>query len=826
MAKIHTSRGTLELPDNFTISIEETNPAYNERGSQSLPATVPVTPRNNELLGFPSLPSSEMVVEKEPVTVEDGTYMRSGLLNLVSAGRKEGISFNIGFDNSTAYEAWSKKKLPDLVGLPSIEPDEEHRREDVYDVILDLYLNARPDLTDLAVFPVVVDNQSREVETPAPASIKQTEYYYEIVNKLPNDKYRSSRKIKRLVNGEVTEITVPKFYGLTAFPWLWKVVELVFADMGYTLSSNPFREDRELARIVVLNNVVDACCRNRIDFADLMPDVTVADFLQALWVRFGFTFMIDCDKKIARAALLRDIVKASPQIDLTGLATDFPMVNFETPRYVTLSAATSLEGAAPATERFEDFIKGYSLDNIVFGRAVSDWGWRDEADDFEYDWPEYNDDVDWDPDEGREEWDWDDFHDSYWNDYDDWGGDDRDWGRAYSVKAAPAADNAPEPGDTAATVGRLAFEVRTSLWFKLDKENHLVDTASTSFFNWDPQSEGLEAMALDSVDEWVPLEWVSDRIEGDFHETAPMFITGAKFRHTYISQGEEDDDASKGDTTPLAFLFAFNNCTEIEQGTVGRFSPETAEGKNVSLWDGKEWYTHTLSLLFQFRNGLFARFWKDFDELLRHGARYVEIPAAMPKGTLRGLDLLTPVSYDNTRYLVDKMSYSLPSPADVETELTLRPVLPMGHYDLAKEQGIPPFEPGTRQSRWCYESSDIREVCVLESNRNSAIELAKRLHPEITAGKTYRFFAKFVKAEESGIKWSTDPANLVQAPVGGRKTCLYEAVATYEIYRSWEELGFDSGTLGWDTRHDETPCATVEVTVSYSVVLAGKWVQR
>lgn len=825
MARIQTSRGPLDLPENFSIPVEDTNPVYNERGSQSLPVTVPATPRNNELTGFPTRPSSEMVADKEPVSVVDGTYIRSGLLNMVSAGKKEGITFNIGFDNSTAYETWSKRKLSELEGLPSIVPDGDNPGEDIYDIILGLYLNARPDLTDLAVFPVVVDNKSREVETTAPASIKETEYYYEILNKLPNEKYRSSRKIKRLVNGEVTEITVPKYYGLTAFPWLWKVVEMVFADMDYRLASNPFREDRELSRIVVLNNVADACCRNRLDYVDLMPDVTVEEFLQSLWVRFGFTFVLDYDRKTVRPALVRDILKAPSALDVTGMATEFPLVNFETPRYVKLSAATSLEGAAPATERFEDFIKGYSLDNIIFGRAVSDWGWRDEADDFEYDWPEYNDDVDWDPDEGREEWDWDDFHDDYWDDYDDWGGDDRDWSRESSARAMAAPLQSVSPA--AETAGRLAFEVRTSLWFKLDKENHLVDTASTSFFNWDPQSEGLDVLELSSVDEFVPLEWVSDKIEGDFHETVPMFLTGAKFRHTYISQGEDDEDSDKNGETPLAFLFAFNNCSEIEQGTVGRFSPETAEGKNVEIWDGQGWHTHTLSLLFQFRNGLFARFWKDFDELLRHGARTVEVSAALPKTTLRAMDILSPLGYDNSRYLVDTMSYSLPARAEVEVDLTLRPLFPAGRYDIATDQGIPAFEPGTRRSRWCYESTNIREVCLFDSNRALAIARAKEEHPEITYGHSaYRFAAKFISAVEKGLRWSSDPSNLVDAPVGGRKTCAYKATATYEIYRSWQQTVPGDPTPGVITGHDETPCATVGIEVTYTVTLVGKWVQR
>lgn len=627
MSKILIQGEALDLPERFSIPIEETNPVYNDRGSQSLPVTVPATSRNNALLGFAVIPASESVIDKKEVSIIDGSYVRSGVINMVSAGRREGYLFNIGFDNSTAYETWSKKKLRELQGLPVLIPDDE-ARQDVYDLILEFYLNASPSTTDLAVFPIAVDCQSREVETTSPmfGTIKQTEEYYEILNKLPNEKYREKRVIKRLVNDVVTDITVPKYYGLTPFIWLWKVVELVFSDMGYTILSNPFKEDRELARIVILNDVADACCRNRIDFVDLMPDVSVEEFLNSLWVRFGFTYNLDYDRKTARLAFIKDIIKDTVATDISRLVTDYPRINFETPQYVTLSAAASIEGAAPASDRFEDYMTGFTVDNIIFGNAES--------------------------------------------------------GYDQSV----ADDNISR--------GYMVFERSTARWSKLNHKGEYIGQPSTSFFNWDPHTEGMEAKDLSSVDEWVPLKWVSDLVETDFAGYLPMFLTSGKYRHTHISQGEQPESKAQEETTPLAYMFAFNNCTESLQGTIGRYFPVSENGEYIKIFDDGEWYTHRLSLLFQFKNGLFARFWKDYDELLRHGARSVEVSAAINRCRLRNIDILSPIRYENSGYLIDKLNYSIQGGKETDVELTLRPLIPFGDYDLEKEQGIPDFDPG------------------------------------------------------------------------------------------------------------------------------------
>ena len=46
MLKIKTEKGYLDYSSDFSIQVEETSPVMNDRGSQTLPATVPATHGN------------------------------------------------------------------------------------------------------------------------------------------------------------------------------------------------------------------------------------------------------------------------------------------------------------------------------------------------------------------------------------------------------------------------------------------------------------------------------------------------------------------------------------------------------------------------------------------------------------------------------------------------------------------------------------------------------------------------------------------------------------------------------------------------------------
>lgn len=399
MVRIEINNEALDLPAAFTLDMEVTNPIFNETGTQSLPATVPATPRNLRLLGFPTRldACADPRQEARKCMVISGALARSGTVNIVSASVKEGITLNIGFDNSVAYEAWQNRKLSDLSGLPEIKLYDRDIREDVvHETMTRIYAGdyRHGEYEDLAVFPVVLAAPKVSED-----EFGQVHYAYEMLNAPHLESMQQPQKVWRMIGNEYTEVNVPTNYGLSPFVRVWRVIELIFADLGVELSSNPFKESLELSRLVVLNNAADALVTSTIRYKELLPDVTVTQFLNALWVRFGLVYAVDSDARTVRLELLSEILAKAPVAEWGDRMANYPMVNFEEPRYLKLSAKTSLEGAAPACERFEDFMKGLTLDGLYYGREIVKWKLNADTGDFDSEWPTYEDDPEVDPDD-------------------------------------------------------------------------------------------------------------------------------------------------------------------------------------------------------------------------------------------------------------------------------------------------------------------------------------------------------------------------------------------------------------------------------------------
>ena len=677
MLQILIKNQPLDLPEDFSFEVEDTSPIFNERGSQSLPATVPATPRNTVLLDAahrvdagtdPNLPL-------RTADVVEGAIVRRGLLNVTEAGKNQGITLNIGFDNSTAYAAWVSRKLSDLQNLPVYKPDPTEQGDDVSNLLLELlriYREPEPAIDPFAVFPVALNKETKETDG-------ETTTYWEVLNVVGTRGLEQPTKVTRLINGEVTEVTVPAGYMVSPFVRVWRVVELIFADLGLTLESNPFKEDDELALLVVLNNAADAVCTGEIRFADLLPDCTVEAFMNALWVRFGLVYHIDDNTGTARLELLKDILTREHCPDITHWTAEPPLIKYNPRQFVHLSAGTSIEGAAPAAERFEDFSKGLNMSAVLTGNDVSEWTnsgtadapkWDgDVYDDYNDPWenydpedpndPEEPDPEDRDPDDNREEPDPDDDRDPY-----------DDYFRAPAKKT--------EQGTSF-----LAREYITGNWYRLDATNNTVRESSSPFFDWDPQPEGYAALEMKSDDECTPIGRV---ISPRFNGLCPLYLVGARHYHSYIV-GSEDEDNS-GESTPLAFVFAYTK----NEKTFGRINPEGEDGLPITLDSGLK---PKLSLLFQFGDGLFAKFWKEYDEIIRHGNRIVTVPAYIPKSELTRLDILGVYRLNGVRCLIDSVAYSLPAGHNVPVTLKLRTIQTQGNYNIRAEQNVPEFSTGT-----------------------------------------------------------------------------------------------------------------------------------
>ena len=595
MLKIKTNKGYLDLGGDFTVQIDEKSPVMNDRGSQTVPVTVPCTGNNAKITGFAH--RLDMGVkpmnEDQACTVLDGGYKRTGKINIVSAGKKEGITLNIGFDNSEAYSAWKAKKL-NAITLPVKE----------YSSVNSLCAHLQQVLggyqTDYAVFQIMTGNDSKDNQSYP----KYLNYITPVSegSKVYRLRYQA-RTETFLVNGTPTAVTLPEGYGVTAFLYVWRVLELVFSEFGYTIIENPFKTDKQLYNLVILNNAADCCVKGKLSYADLMPDCTVEDFLNALYVRFGLVYYVSSDTKTATLRLIRDIVDDVPDIDLSRSLTDEPLITYEAARQMKLSAKTSFTGAAPSVERLEDYLK------------------------------------------------------------------DQEVARLARV-------------DVSQRVIHLNYEETTGRWFKWDEDNKRLTYSSSSFFSWDRKSDSIEDNELTSDDECVPMDFAPNDI------LSPQYLADYVHRYTYLktSSNNDDEDSEKVET-PLSFVFAFTS-SQNSKYPFGSVLPYTSEGEEVVLKDGSK---HTISLLFQYKNGLFINFWKKYDAIIRHSFNQVEANVLLPVHQLMGMDILTPVALRGQYLLFDGLSYSLPADKNVPVDLTLRTLRLIAPYNLDEEHFIKDF---------------------------------------------------------------------------------------------------------------------------------------
>ena len=752
MIKISTSGGTLDLPQGFRMTVEEMSPIYNDRGTQTLPATIPLTPNNTRLLGAPW----RLDTARNPnnpvtrVTVTEGGWIRAGKANVTAAGRSSGVTMSIGFDNSEVYTEWRTRKLPDLQNLPVWIPegDGDTPVNRVERALWKIYRHSDAIRPDLAIFPIAVSHTTKESQNEA--GVNTTLNYWEVLN-LPVSNYQMPRTVTRLINDEKTAVNVPEGYGVTPFIRVWRALELVFEDLGYRITHNPFKEDPQLARLVMLNNCADTICTGRVSYRDLMPDSTVEEFLNALWVRFGLVWVINGTEVEMR--LIRDILTGDAAQDLTPYMAGAELINYNAAQYLKLSAGTSIEGAAPAAERFEEFTRGFDLGNIAMGNNVAGWRatgdrtapqWDGDIYDSLYDEGDRYEPTD--PDDGRYDWEQPDWWEDEWDDRygedpydgrdDDWD-DDRDDDREdfdyepYSRSASRAARAASSSNRNSyiLTANKiLAWEFVTGCWYKLDATNgRTVLESSSSFFNWDPQPAGLEALELTSADECVPIGKVNtrDMPEIIFVDYAPLYLTGSRHYHTYIA----DTDSESAETqTPLSFMWAY----EVANKTIGRLTGEDLSGKQITLADGT---TPEYSLYFQFKDGLFAKFWQRYDEILRHGNRSVEIDMNIDRADLISLDMAAPVRLRGVRCLIDRYSYTLPAGRKIPVEMTLRTIMTQGDYDIKREQNIPDFSISQRNLEWVYDKSEIElddRMFDTPLLRRRAVEKWLAEHPDYT----------------------------------------------------------------------------------------------
>lgn len=338
-----------QLGEDAKLEVERTNPFFNDYGETTSPLDIPASDYNRMILNYPDTFGLRDKMVATNVSIEDGEYFAQCRQIILSAQHKGNISSSFYINDGSFYSKIQNIKLKSIFkdemipGCTTVDECIEFCRS---------LVGGKNENYD--IFPVLLtDDSGRDIE-----------YNYKILNKLgvlkelPNANYWRYKE-----GGGYEYVAAPKTYGVVLcnegnstfwniYPTTEYVNEIpisldkgyyispfiranyvlkrVFKYFGYDLKENFFTKTEPFNKMVLLNNVIDVMVNGHIRIEDLLPDVSVSDFLSVFRKKFLCEFVSDEGTHTADIIFLRDAIDSAPVADLTRQVTEEPTLSYKT----------------------------------------------------------------------------------------------------------------------------------------------------------------------------------------------------------------------------------------------------------------------------------------------------------------------------------------------------------------------------------------------------------------------------------------------------------------------------------------------------------------
>lgn len=330
MVRLFLDNGSGERPeldlmaDSFP-ELSRTNPFLTNEGSQSIPFTLPASKGNLEKLDFPQRPALSVRKNTKPKAIlSDGTAWIQGTLYIESVNLQEGITCTFYTNEGRLYEKLKGYRLRD------ISWDTIGNEGDSVDTLM-------------SSFTAQVNGTQAEDDKYLFCGAG-TDLVFNLKNDYSEDKYLMLNEIAytgtgsevKFVGAEAqtyydgtgdsaNQITTLKGFGVTPFLRVGYVVRKIFEHLGYKTNFDRFDSDISFNRLVILNNVVDACVKGAFSAGDLLPDMDLEEFVSALRAKFGMEFIEVGDTIEWRS--WNDILEMNPDFDIKSV--NYPTFSYE-----------------------------------------------------------------------------------------------------------------------------------------------------------------------------------------------------------------------------------------------------------------------------------------------------------------------------------------------------------------------------------------------------------------------------------------------------------------------------------------------------------------
>lgn len=284
----HPSGQPYDLDIDTKLEMTRYNPFFNEKGEQSIPISLPASDHNLALLKHPEITAGRSKIARRlDAQIQSGIFSVNARQAILSARKNESIETSFYLREGAFYEKTKDISLQEIFEEKSIEFDN-------IDAAIAFMRSLLPN-TDkrFTCFQVL------------------TESY--VLNKRSNATH-SDGYSKFVKEDETTEtidektITVPKGFYLTPFIKVKHLLEEVLSYIGYTLGPS-FLDNPPFSDMCFLNNNIDSIVSNRIDYAVIVPNITVAVFFDILR-KFNLELIPDEQKKVVHLTFFDDIVNS------------------------------------------------------------------------------------------------------------------------------------------------------------------------------------------------------------------------------------------------------------------------------------------------------------------------------------------------------------------------------------------------------------------------------------------------------------------------------------------------------------------------------------
>ena len=345
--RLITKNGELDLPEDFSFEIEKCSTFFSSDGEQSIPVTLPATPRNLTALGQPlRMAGSRSALTRVDAVLHAGVMQRHGQL-VISGASRDGITASLALGESDLYTKYSEMSVRELFA--------GHKRTE-YSTVEGW----------VGYFNKVIAGEAEEDElTLMPVLVDKNDDRYIILNEPEQTSGTSPQELKwmaRVISSGDNAEQVPEGYGITPFLYFRTFITLLFEKMGLKIGVSAF-DDTFFNSVVLLNNCADTICAGSLSYEDLVPSCTVGELLELLEAKFNVYLFVNNETATADLLCMDIKVSGVPDLDISAQldSMDGIKLDFGEHERIVLSSDTSLEGAAPPEDNMKVFHDKYPV---------------------------------------------------------------------------------------------------------------------------------------------------------------------------------------------------------------------------------------------------------------------------------------------------------------------------------------------------------------------------------------------------------------------------------------------------------------------------------